>query len=219
MTHFQTTISLSPDGFGSSFRRWVAFIGATQPPIHVRNRIGQGGSAALRDCAVLLYAEAFKGLAILYQDMADIAERYNLDIGGPRWTLPPFQLLGPSYALRGRDPLGMDVPAAFGVEYLQLALDRVSLSDAPARVRRATRQASKCAGELQEALENVTGCAGGRVQHVHTVTINRLWRKFEEAMSAPGIPTFHVTVRLDQATWNLMHVRPVSNIGGPTHAA
>ncbi len=185
----------------------------------IQTAVDKRGSAALRDCAVLLYAEALKGSATHYQEMADIAERYNLDMGGPRWTLPPFQLLGPGYALRGRDPLGLDVPATFGIEYLQLALDRFSLSDAPARVRRATQRASECAGELQEALEKVTGCAGGRVQRVHTVTINRLWRKFEKAMSAPGIPAFHVTVLLDQATRDLMHVRPIPNLGGPPHAA
>ena len=215
-------LRLAPIPF--DLRRRCALLGLTNPPERVRKHLGDDGRCAVAELAELLYAGATLGMVLRRDQVAPAVGRLNTSLSrGPwsdLWTMPDAPADDPNFywtPRRGRDALGLDVPAAWGVALLaDCFLGRtVGLAEAKGRLRelKAARRALDAADHLLQLLHRVTGWGRAQAESVSNATIDAAWRQLDIAMNAPFAPHIDWMLRVDAATQRATRFRIIN--GGP----
>lgn len=205
--------------------RRCALLGLTTPPEQVRRSLDEDGRRAFAELAELIHAGATIGMVLRRDHIAPAVDRVNASLrrGDPwsdRWTVPETASDDPyssRAARRGRDPLGLDVPALWAVADLAERFNATAVGFNGAKNRRreeaGARRAYQAADYLVNHLARVTGWGRATSEKVATATIDAAWRQLDIAMNAPFAPRIEWTLIVDAATHRATRFYIVN--GGP----
>lgn len=193
-------------------RRFRALIGLLNPPHYVASRMGDSARDALNTIATLVYAEATIGLVMRRPEIALLVECFNADYaptGMGAWRLPPASLSTGEMLRSGFDPLGLDVPEAWGAEWLGAYYGRHMLAATGVRKQEANGKAADAARALSEIIERATGIGRPKAVPFEAKRIDAARNALEKAIaSALLFPPFLV-LEMGQDALDLMRARPV----------
>lgn len=169
--------------------RYWALVGCLRPPVYLSDRLGEEGRLILKLLAVRLFDETQAGPPVTRQFVADIAHALgrHLKWANREWSVP----LTTKNTIR--DPLGLDVPALFGVETaISDCLTRsLSLSDWAKPNFPGERQALEtaiAAGDLLvDRLYKVTNCNDTRAPLPFPIQMRKTWLAFHRAAYLAGV--------------------------------
>ncbi len=203
-----------------------AFVGVMKPPRRIAERLDDDGRRALDELALLLLAANTIALVMHHRDISIIVEQFNASLdrhrqrGGSdwRWTVPQPTKQGLYEVMtmrrHGRDRLGLDVPAAWGADWLAtyygakmlLFRERRGCRTAAGRMR----EAHNAAYDLADLLRRAIGCGWPATPPIPTITIDAAWQRLERALSWPETEILPSRIIMTREAWNRTRLRPVT---------